>query len=121
MIKVCEHKAKVVCERELSTLREENRGLRERYFAILRELRDKFNAIGFDDFLKILMGILGGYLTREISGIGIDAFKSNIVVFCTLMMVLVASFLTIRHFSVKGRKKEVVDELRSVGTGNRDD
>src|SRR5438093_13449340 len=58
MIKICESKTKADCEKQISNLREKHLSLRERHIAILSELRGRFTALGFDDFLTILSGIL---------------------------------------------------------------
>src|SRR5437879_4408178 len=67
LIKLCESKTRADSDKEIALLKEKHRGLREKHIATLRELQHGFIALGFDDFLKILIGILGGFLVREIS------------------------------------------------------
>jgi hypothetical protein len=111
MIKMCEAAARVEHQDKLTGLQVQLTSLREQYKATLRELREKHVTLGFDDFLKILVGIVGGYLVREISGVGLEALKSPIVLFFILLLLVGGTFLVYRHCSNRGRKAEILTEL----------
>jgi hypothetical protein len=116
LIKLCESKTRADCDKELAILTVKHRGLCEKHIAILRELQQKFTALGFDDFLKILIGILGGFLVREISGTGIDALTHVWVLLSILLLVIGFFFLLIRNISVRGRRREVIEDLKRMST-----
>lgn len=119
MIKMCEAVARGEQQTKLTGLQVQLSSIRERYKATLRELREKHVTLGFDDFLKILVGIVGGYLAREISGVGVDAFKSPIVLVFILLLVVGGVFLVYRHCSNRGRKAEILTELSQLNDGDR--
>ena len=113
-IKLCEEKINNKLNEKYSKLNEKNIELKEKYRAILHELRDRIQTIKFDDFLKIIIGILGGFVVRAFNQQGIEAIKEIWVGSSILIFVFVLFFLIIRYLGPSTRKKEIENELKRL-------
>jgi pilus assembly protein TadC len=112
IIKLCEAKAENKASSTISSLQTNLATLRERYKALLRELRDKLQSIKFDDFVKIIIGLLGGFVIRAITQQGIKAFEDKWVGISIFFFIICLVFLIIRYLAPSKRKKELDKELQ---------
>jgi hypothetical protein len=93
--------------------------LQEKYKALLRELRDKLQSIKFDDFLKIVIGLLGGFLIRAFSQQGTDALKDYWVDTAIFFFIVSLIFLVVSYLSPSARKKELDKELKNLNSESK--
>lgn len=112
MLKLCEVKAENKASSIISSLQTNLATLQERYKALLRELRDKLQSIKFDDFVKIIIGLLGGFVIRSITQQGLIAFEDKWVVISIFFFIICLVFLIIRYLAPSKRKKELDKELQ---------
>lgn len=114
MIKVCEARQAASFEQKLSQLRDEHTAQRERYRALLREHRDRLDALKLDDLLKVLVGMFGGFLIRAFSEKGLGAFSDTWVGFSVFLLAVSLSFLIVRAVRPSNRRREIDAELREL-------
>ncbi len=121
IVKLCESKRDKICLEKTAILNGKIIALQERYIGLLRELRDKLRSIRFDDFLKIIVGILGGFLARAFSQQGIEALKDSVVAWSILLFIVCFIFLVFRYFGPSNRKKEIMAELQRLNGEKKND
>lgn len=114
MIKLCEAKTEAKMSEEISSIKENHAGLREKYLSNLRELRDRFSALQFDDVIKVTIGVMGGFLITEFGGKGVAAIKSYWVIGSLFVLLLSILFLVNHFISPSRRKKEILRELNRI-------
>ncbi len=113
MVRLCESKEENKRIQACAILNTKINTLEEKYKAVLRELRDKLRAIVFDDFLKIIIGVLGGIVARSVSQQGIiTAMGDPVVVYGSLFFIICIIFLVIRSLWPSKRKQEIKTELK---------
>lgn len=114
MIKYCQLVAEAKFAAEIAALQSRVAALEEKHLGTLRELRDKLDAIRFDDVLKVLIGIFGGFLVRAFSDKGLNALQDTWVDASSLGLVLSLVFLILRYVSPSARKREITADLQRL-------
>jgi hypothetical protein len=114
MVKLCEARAENKTSSTVTNLQVRVSVLEERYMALLRELRDKLQSIKFDDFVKIVIGVLGGFVIRAFSQQGYDAIKDTWVGISIFFFIVCFVFLIVRYLAPSRRKKELEEELKKL-------
>jgi hypothetical protein len=116
IVKLCEARIEKTIVTELKT---KLSALEEKYKALLRELRDKLQSIKFDDFLKIVIGLLGGFVIRAVSQQGINVIKDYWVDTAILLFIVSLIFLVVRYITPSQRKKELNKELKNLDSESK--
>lgn len=113
-IKLCEARAENKFSSTITNLEARLAATEEKYKAILRELRDKLHSIKFDDFVKIIIGMLGGFVIRALSQKGVDAFKEFWVGTSIFFFIICLVFLIVRYLAPSRRKRELQKEIERL-------
>ena len=114
LINLCESRKNIECLEKTTSLNEKIIKLEERYIGLLREIRDKLQSVNFDDFLKIIVGILSGIVARAFTKDGSNAVGEPVVKWSIFFLIFFSIFLIIRLFGPSKRKNEIIKELDSI-------
>jgi hypothetical protein len=118
IVKLCEAKMEKRSSSTIANLETRLAALEEKYKGALRELRDKLQSIKFDDFVKIIIGMLGGFVIRAFSQQGVNAVKDVWVGTAIFSFILCLIFLIVRYLHPSGRKQELDKELKKLNGEN---
>ncbi len=88
--------------------------LKTQYVSILRELRDKLQALRLEDILKVVLGVLGAILGRNFSQLGKEAVTDFWTLIEIFLFIICFGFLAVRHIQPTKRKREIENELKLV-------
>lgn len=116
IVKLCEARIEKTIVTDLKT---RLAALEEKYKSLLRELRDTLQSIKFDDFLKIVIGVLGGFLIRAFSQQELNAFKDLWVDTAIFFFMVCLIFLVVRYLQPSTRKHELDKELKKLDSENK--
>jgi hypothetical protein len=114
MVRLCEERIEKKYLQHVAELRVRIASTEEKYVAALRELRDTLRSIKFDDFLKVIIGILAGIIVLALRQQGIQAFTDFWVAFSSVAFIIVLTFIVIRYLGPSVRRREVKEELKSL-------
>jgi hypothetical protein len=119
MIKLCEIRADKKYYENLQPLKLKIVELEEKYKSILREMRETIQSVKFGDFLKVFVGILGGFIISSASQKTSDEYFSNVWCFGAVMLfILGVLFLIGQYAKPTKRRKEIIEELNRINNNN---
>jgi len=119
IIKLCEAKAEQKTSSIISAHQTNFAALQEKYKAILRELRDKLQSIKVDDFVKVIIGLVGGLGISAFTQKGWNAIKDIWVDIEIFFFIIGLFFLIVRYLAPSQRKKELDKELQNLTNGSK--
>ena len=116
MIKFCEAKVENKYLPIVGELKGKVNTLRTQYIGVLRELREKIQAVRFEDFLKVVLGVLVAFLVRSVGQKGTEAITDFWTLIEFFLFIFCLGFLAVRHIQPTTRKREIEKELKQIET-----
>jgi hypothetical protein len=115
MINYCNARAEKKLYENIHPLKLKIVEFEEKYKSILREMRDTIQSVRFGDFLKVFLGILGGFIVSSASQKTSDDFFSNgWCLGAILLFIIVLIFLIGQNVKPTNRRKEIIEELNRM-------
>lgn len=117
-IKLCVANEEIRFKERIHKLEVNNTEFKVNYTNILRELREALQGIRFNDFLKILIGILGGFIINSITKDTEAFLKDKLGLTAFFLLVFCILFLIYQYIAPLKRKEEIAKELDRMNNSN---